>query len=648
MPRKKRIYYHARTMPMGGSTFTPYEDVEEDDEITAYNEAVRIYVNNFWRNYHASHPTFEQQNEEARIQKVQEEKDKQFGYNVYQGHSLQMAGEHKEACAYFDAAIKIRPTNVNVRLNKIVSLINLEEYAAAKQLAKYILTQEDNQKAHRYLGLAYWGLKKYQKAENILRNTVEKFPQFADAWVSLGDVLCILNKNMEGIYAYHITVKKAEHGSDARKEAKNRLQNLFQSYSQAELNEVLLKAARLGMHYVVELTLHYGADSHYYKPNDYFRKNAVHKAAKSGQVDCLWELTADQQMVEKYDVYGQTPLHYAAFNANVDCVKLLLEKGANVNAVDYQGNNALHQVASSYGALPTPSKKDVKKCIDLLLEYNEDCLLAKNNQGKTPLEMSMQNESYAKITKYINSYRLTRQAEQLIDEKQYEKAIEMLDQAVQEYRNNARCWNDKAFVCNQLNQHDDAIKNSQMAIRLHRKYANPWRHQGNAHYALHNYSRALECYEKALKLNPNYEAAESDKARCTNQLDIMAFVQHTVHDLKIELENYTEKNKKRIDNFTILRYTFFYDAELSAAKLALANELLNSINNTNFIDMPSSIDELESLIDFYMKESKKKAAAREHLAASFDTLLKKCHDEIANFKANHDQGKPFIVSAPPQ
>jgi hypothetical protein len=108
----------------------------------------------------------------------------------------------------------------------------------------------------------------------------------------------------------------------------------------------------------------------------------LHSAATDGDADKLKELLdAEGADADEADEEGRTALHFAAGYGELECAKLLLGKGASVDLCDGNKNTALHY-AAGYGQAES---------VKLLLEHGAD-KGAKNEDGKTPLEVAQLNE----------------------------------------------------------------------------------------------------------------------------------------------------------------------------------------------------------------------------------------------------------------
>ena len=111
--------------------------------------------------------------------------------------------------------------------------------------------------------------------------------------------------------------------------------------------------------------------------------NQLVYAIKTGDVS-LVEVILDTYQGMNFDILndeGKAPIHYAAESGLEEVVKKLLEKKVNLSLTDKLGNNALH--------LALMSDKVSSAICELLVKSGLD-INAKNNEGKTPLDLAKQ------------------------------------------------------------------------------------------------------------------------------------------------------------------------------------------------------------------------------------------------------------------
>lgn len=86
--------------------------------------------------------------------------------------------------------------------------------------------------------------------------------------------------------------------------------------------------------------------------------------------------------------------------------------------------------------------------------------------------------------------------------KEYNKAINYLDNAINLNSNFADAFNNKGIALAEINKYSDAIKNYDQAIKLNKKKFSAYLNKGIALKNLKQYEKAIKCYDLGIKLNP--------------------------------------------------------------------------------------------------------------------------------------------------
>lgn len=84
--------------------------------------------------------------------------------------------------------------------------------------------------------------------------------------------------------------------------------------------------------------------------DDWYEKERLHRAAKSGDVEEIKALLEQGLPINAFDkALSRTPLHYAAIEGRIDAVRYLIDAGADVNAHEEEeiGETPLGAVAAN-------------------------------------------------------------------------------------------------------------------------------------------------------------------------------------------------------------------------------------------------------------------------------------------------------------
>ncbi len=99
--------------------------------------------------------------------------------------------------------------------------------------------------------------------------------------------------------------------------------------------------------------------------------------------------------------------------------------------------------------------------------------------------------------KYVNK------ANSFIANQNYEAAVEILDECIEEFPDYAEAYNKRGMALDYLGEYFDAKKNYKTAIELDPEFAQAYVNLGNSFSNMKSYSEAIYCYEKAIELKPS-------------------------------------------------------------------------------------------------------------------------------------------------
>ncbi|CAF0808639.1 unnamed protein product [Didymodactylos carnosus] len=107
-------------------------------------------------------------------------------------------------------------------------------------------------------------------------------------------------------------------------------------------------------------------------------ENALHDAAKRGNIEFLQQALANKASVIGLDKAGNTPLHWGAYGGYVECLKLLLPLSASIiNQRNNVGDTPLHLACW----------KNHAPIVQMLLDSRADKNI-RNQDGKLPIDLT--------------------------------------------------------------------------------------------------------------------------------------------------------------------------------------------------------------------------------------------------------------------
>jgi len=155
---------------------------------------------------------------------------------------------------------------------------------------------------------------------------------------------------------------------------------------------------------------------------------------------------------------------------------------------------------------------------EALGELLEDYQLKEKLQYETKEYLEMTSPELAKAfyikdsSKNINKYFTL--GNDYTKKKEYDKAIEAYQKAIEINPNNAWAYNNMGLCFYHKKEYDKAIEAYQKAIELDPNYARAYNNMGLCFYHKKEYDKAIEAYQKAIELDPNYAKAYNNMGLC--------------------------------------------------------------------------------------------------------------------------------------
>jgi tetratricopeptide (TPR) repeat protein len=113
---------------------------------------------------------------------------------------------------------------------------------------------------------------------------------------------------------------------------------------------------------------------------------------------------------------------------------------------------------------------------------------------------------------------ITVEGNEYLDKRNYSKALDHYDQAIEIDPTYADAWNNKGIALHNLRKFKEAIDCCDMALKINPSYADAWNNKGVSLGKLGKYKEAIESYDMAIKVNPNFARAWNNKGNALRVL----------------------------------------------------------------------------------------------------------------------------------
>ena len=108
-----------------------------------------------------------------------------------------------------------------------------------------------------------------------------------------------------------------------------------------------------------------------------------------------------------------------------------------------------------------------------------------------------------------------------LNKRQYEKALDCYDKAIQLDSNDETAWNSKGIALRNLRRFEEANECYDRAINLNSNNAEIWLNKGSVLGYMLRFEDVISCCEKALEINPKNEEARKQKNNAIMVLNSM-------------------------------------------------------------------------------------------------------------------------------
>lgn len=446
---------------------------------------------------------------------------------AYNGKGLILADlkNYKEALDFFDKAIELNRRNGEFYYNKGQSLEQLQDGEMALQCyLKAVEIDQNDDEFYNLLGLAFKKYREdYNKAFEAFHRANQINPRSPFYFYEKGLVLDILNRGDEAIACFREAIKIESNDSDFYCS----LGLALNKYKKDHVNalDCFQKSIDLDP-----------------KPQFYFHKGETYYILEEyrNAVDCFSQSIAlDLQNSDFHFRKGQA-LMFLSDNEDSECLKEAIECFEKAIELNPNDEEYYVNVGNAYR-----ENKNIIKAIDCfkkateLNPRNENYFVSLGdafNENKN----TMKAMDCFKKALYLNpnkaaAYNGLGQA-MIVQKgfsKDFKKAIEQFNRAIELDSLNPLYISNKAFAFNCMKDYASAIKCYDEAIELDPRDAELYCNKGNACKKIHNYEKAKECFKKAIKLKPD------DKEAKKMLFDLIEFERETYVSAPSTLSNKT-------------------------------------------------------------------------------------------------------------
>jgi tetratricopeptide (TPR) repeat protein len=116
------------------------------------------------------------------------------------------------------------------------------------------------------------------------------------------------------------------------------------------------------------------------------------------------------------------------------------------------------------------------------------------------------------------AYRLMESAYESAEKKEFEEALQMLDQITASYPNYAEAWNRRAAVLWQLGKYKESMSDCERKLQLNPNHYGAWQGIGICHLQMGDVAEACRALRVALKIAPHDETTLRSLRKCEELL----------------------------------------------------------------------------------------------------------------------------------
>lgn len=488
------------------------------EAVESYDQALTIdrKNTNAWNGKMASLLNLDQNEEVLKVfNEAEKEIPEDEGIWVNRGRAHYYSYEYQEAYKDVEKALAINNSNIWALAIKAESLVNNGEPEAALEAADKVLSIDpENTEVLAARGSALFVLDRYDEAIEDLNKAIAANPKMPCQYVDLYNAYMNTDKNDAAFQTIEKFLEKTDLASEGMLSQGAGLLNDYMKKTDWRSNadgvrktwEFIFSQAKQDSEEWKMVVDALGTAPSY-------TKDSINKT-EEGEDTKVWDYPHDALILEYQNKYKTSPYLGDGWEPVMVSLNKALE---DFNFTDWISNNdsfsgqdvlTLAEQQLSYD----PSDKDA-----LALQADASSYLEMINLYPDATDKPIQTVSSDKIVVRDSKSLLTSdeyyaKAAALVEEKNLEEALTVMDEAVNTYSKNASLWSSRGAVLNNLKEYDDALDSVDTALKLDPNLAHAWYVKGFALEKQGKPEEALIYYEKAYELKPDWnEAAEAVK-----------------------------------------------------------------------------------------------------------------------------------------
>ena len=144
----------------------------------------------------------------------------------------------------------------------------------------------------------------------------------------------------------------------------------------------------------------------------------------------------------------------------------------------------------------------------------------KRQLANNPQDTERITQEFADADKIFLSNQKSDEGWKLWEQKDFNGAKNVFDEAVKLNPDNARAYFGQGTSYNSLKQYELGIQDLSKAIEINPNiHSNAYNNRGWTYYCMKNYQQAIKDFEKALEITPNHAKAKNNREACLKAMN---------------------------------------------------------------------------------------------------------------------------------